>query len=64
LSATLITRFTAAAGAGITVESAPLAVQSTAPTGILFSFDKYSSANLLIDAVREDATRDPTPTNR
>jgi hypothetical protein len=64
LSATLIGRFTAAAGAGITVESAPLAEQSAAPTGVLFSFDKYSSANLLIDAVREDAVRDPTPANR
>jgi len=64
LSATLASRFTAAAGAGVTVEPAPLAVQSTAPSGVLFSFDKYSSANLLIDAVREDATRDPTPANR
>jgi choline dehydrogenase-like flavoprotein len=64
LSATLVSRFTAAAGPGITVESAPLAVQSTAPSGALFSFDKYSSANLLVDAVREDAMRDPTPANR
>src|SRR5262252_1301056 len=48
----------------MTVEPAPLAVQSTAPSGVLFSFDKYSSANLLIHAVREDATRDPTPANR
>jgi hypothetical protein len=57
-------RFNAVAGPGITVESAPLAIQSTAPSGVLFSFDKYSSANLLIDAVREDALRDPTPANR
>src|SRR5260221_2446156 len=65
LSAALIGRFTAAAaGTGTTVEPAPLAVQSTAPSGVLFSFDKYSSANLLIDAVRRDATRDPTPANR
>lgn len=64
LSATLLARFSAAAGPGITVESAPLAIQSTAPSGVLFSFDKYSSANLLIDAVREDALRDPTPGNR
>jgi choline dehydrogenase-like flavoprotein len=65
LSAALIGRFTAAvAGTSMTVEPAPLAVQSTAPSGVLFSFDKYSSANLLIDAVREDATRDPTPANR
>jgi len=48
----------------MTVESAPLAIQSTAPSGVLFGFDKYSSANLLIDAVREDALRDPTPGNR
>jgi choline dehydrogenase-like flavoprotein len=65
LSAALIGRFTtAAAGTGMTVEPAPLAVQSSAPSGVLFSFDKYSSANLLIDGVREDATRDPTPANR
>jgi GMC oxidoreductase len=65
LSAALITRFTGAVGAsGMTVEPAPLAVQSTAPSGILFSFDKYSSANLFIDAIREDAGRDPTPANR
>jgi len=51
-------------GAGTAVEPATLAVQSTTPSGVLFSFDKYSSANLLIDAVREDATRDPTPANR
>jgi choline dehydrogenase-like flavoprotein len=49
---------------GLSVESAPLAVQSSAPTGILFGFDKYSTANLLIEAVREDALRDPTPANR
>jgi hypothetical protein len=42
----------------------PLAIQSAAPVGILFGFDKYSSANLLIEALREDAVRDPTPANR
>lgn len=65
LSAALIARFSGAVGtSGMTVEPAPLAVQSTAPSGILFSFDKYSSANLFIDALREDAMRDPTPANR
>lgn len=50
--------FTAAgASLGVTVDEAPLAVQGTAPEGALFSFDKYSSANLLIDAVREDVQR-------
>jgi choline dehydrogenase-like flavoprotein len=66
LSAKLITAFqTASAGmAGISVGPAPLAVQSTAPGGILFGFDKYSSANLLISAVRADAQNDPNPTVR
>lgn len=65
LSAPLIARFQTAVGtSGMTVEPAPLAVQSTAPSGVLFSFDKYSSANLLIEAVREDALRDSTPANR
>jgi len=36
------------------VEVAPLAVQGSAPASGLFSFDKYSSLPLLIDAVRED----------
>src|SRR4051794_12724135 len=65
LTGPLMARFQAAVGAsGMTVEPAPLAVQSSAPTGVLFGFDKYSSANLLIEAVREDAQRDPTPANR
>ncbi len=64
LSAALKARFQAIAPAGITVEDSPLAVQSTPPYGILFGFDKYSSANLLIDGIREDAIRDPTPANR
>jgi len=36
------------------VEEAPLAVQGEAPVSGLFSFDKYSSMPLLIDAIRED----------
>src|SRR5262249_15225096 len=65
LTGPLTTAFQAAvAGTGLTLEPAPLAVQSDAPGGALFSFDKYSSANLLISAVREDAIRDPHPKNR
>ncbi len=65
LTAVLMARFQTAVGAsGMTVEPSPLAVQSVAPSGILFSFDKYSSANLLIEAIREDALRDPNPANR
>ena len=36
------------------VEEAPLAVQGESPASGLFSFDKYSSAPLLFDAIRED----------
>jgi choline dehydrogenase-like flavoprotein len=36
---------------------APVAVQGQAPSSGLFSFDKYSSGPLLIDALREDAGR-------
>lgn len=36
------------------VELAPLAVQGDSPTSGLFSFDKFSSLPLLIDAIRED----------
>lgn len=36
------------------VETAPLAVQGSAPESGLFSFDKYSSVPLLIDAIRDD----------
>ena len=41
------------------VEDAPLAVQAQAPASSpgLFPFDKYSSAYLLFDAVREDINR-------
>ena len=37
------------------IEEAPLAVQAAAPASGLFSFDKYSSAPILIDAIREAA---------
>jgi choline dehydrogenase-like flavoprotein len=36
------------------VEPAPLAVQGSAPASGLFSFDKFSSTPLLVDAIRED----------
>jgi choline dehydrogenase-like flavoprotein len=36
------------------VEVAPLAVQGSPPASGLFSFDKYSSLPLLIEAIRED----------
>jgi hypothetical protein len=57
---TLQTALGAAAPAGLTVTQAPLAVQSDPPAGALFSFDKYSSANLLISAIREDIARNWT----
>jgi choline dehydrogenase-like flavoprotein len=47
-------RFGSVIGAGQLVEEAPLAVQGAAPESGLFPFDKYSSAYLLFDAVRED----------
>ena len=47
-------RFGAVIGADQLVEDAPLAVQGAAPESGLFPFDKYSSAYLLFDAVRED----------
>jgi choline dehydrogenase-like flavoprotein len=47
-------RFESVAGADQSVEVAPLAVQGQAPESGLFPFDKYSSAYLLFDAVRED----------
>ncbi len=37
------------------IEEAPLAVQGKPPASGLFSFDKYSSAPILIDAIREAA---------
>src|SRR5207247_7493140 len=39
------------------VELAPLAVQGQSPESGLFPFDKYSSAYLLFDAIREDIGR-------
>jgi hypothetical protein len=36
------------------VEPAPLAVQGSAPASGLFSFDKFSSLPLLLDAIRDD----------
>jgi choline dehydrogenase-like flavoprotein len=36
------------------VEPAPLAVQGSAPASGLFSFDKFSSMPLLVDALRDD----------
>lgn len=37
------------------IEDAPLAVQAAAPASGLFSFDKWSSAPILVDAIREAA---------
>lgn len=45
------------------VEEAPLAVQGQAPAPGLFSFDKFSSAPILCDAIREAAS-DPDSTRR
>jgi choline dehydrogenase-like flavoprotein len=39
------------------LQPAPLAVQGSSPVSGLFSFDKYSSLPLLVDAVREDVDR-------
>jgi choline dehydrogenase-like flavoprotein len=50
-------RFEAVVGASQTVEDAPLAVQGGSPEPGLFPFDKYSSAYLLFDSVREDIGR-------
>jgi choline dehydrogenase-like flavoprotein len=50
-------RFGAVIGAGQSLEDAPLAVQGKAPESGLFAFDKYSSAYLLFDAIREDLGR-------
>jgi choline dehydrogenase-like flavoprotein len=40
-----------------TVEDPPLAVQGQAPASGLFSFDKYSSATVLIEAARDAASQ-------
>ena len=50
-------RFGNVIGASQLVEDAPLAVQGGAPESGLFPFDKYSSAYLLFDAIREDIGR-------
>jgi Domain of Unknown Function (DUF1080)/GMC oxidoreductase len=50
-------RFGTVIGAGQTLEDAPLAVQGNSPESGLFAFDKYSSAYLLFDAIREDIGR-------
>ena len=39
---------------GTPIEDAPLAVEGQSPESGLFPFDKYSSAYLLFDAIRED----------
>lgn len=39
------------------VQEAPLAVQGSSPASGLFSFDKYSSVPILIDAIREDVEK-------
>lgn len=36
------------------VEEAPLAIQGEPPASGLFSFDKYSSSTIFVDAIRED----------
>jgi hypothetical protein len=60
-------KFEAAVAAGISsidrVEEAPLAVQGKPPASGLFSFDKYSSAPILIEAIRE-AAESPDSTRR
>ena len=53
----LSARFGSVISAGQLVEEAPLAVQGKAPESGLFPFDKYSSAYLLFDAIREDIGR-------
>jgi choline dehydrogenase-like flavoprotein len=53
----LLSAFQAAAPAGYVVAEAPLAVQGKADESGLFAFDKYSSAYLLLDALREDIGR-------
>lgn len=55
--ASVLQRFQLAAPAAYEVREAPLAVQGQANDSGLFAFDKYSSAYLLIDAIREDVGR-------
>jgi hypothetical protein len=60
LYARLKERFETVVQAGVPtvdlIEEPPLAVQAKPPASGLFSFDKYSSAPILADAVREAAT--------
>src|SRR5207253_2727744 len=59
LNTELVKQFTAARASVPTldaIEEAPLAVQGAAPASGLFSFDKYSSAPILTDAIREAAS--------
>jgi choline dehydrogenase-like flavoprotein len=53
----LSARFASVIGPNQSVEEAPLAVQGKSPESGLFPFDKYSSAYLLFDAIREDIGR-------
>jgi choline dehydrogenase-like flavoprotein len=53
----LSARFGSVVAASQSVEDAPLAVMGQAPESGLFPFDKYSSAYLLFDAIREDIGR-------
>jgi choline dehydrogenase-like flavoprotein len=53
----LLKLFKNAAPAEYEVAEAPLAIQGKANDSGLFAFDKYSSANLLIDAIRDDVGR-------
>ena len=53
----VLKRFLDTAPAGYEIKEAPLAVQGKANDSGLFAFDKYSSANLLIDAIRNDVGR-------
>jgi choline dehydrogenase-like flavoprotein len=46
------------------VADAPLAVQGSSPASGLFAFDKFSSCPFLIDAVRDDARRNPVDRSR
>ena len=59
LNAELTKQFTAVFKSVATldaIEEAPLAVQAAPPASGLFSFDKYSSAPILADAIREAAS--------
>jgi choline dehydrogenase-like flavoprotein len=53
-----------AQGGNVGVHDAPLAVQGAQPASGLFSFDKFSSAPLLTEAVREDVGTSGTDDTR